>query len=186
MELLRPDEQNRFLVSLGMARLQFPASRWEEYFVKGWRLLENLSEGGYEDCWEEFQVEHTRLFFGPPSPAVPPFEHYYRERARPGELCLELDRSYRSFGFGLDPQFGSLPDHICAELEYESALLERGEDASAEEFRGKHLQEFMLLFGAKLVGVAREEFFSFLGEVILGLTKEPHWGEGTLALEDGR
>lgn len=100
-------------------------------------LAEAVSEG---EAWFSLPAldvkalipEYCRLFVGPGSLPVPPYESVYREGWRVfGETTLEVKRRYEEAGYTLNPSFTELPDHVAAELVFMAVLAE--EEAKAWE-----------------------------------------------------
>lgn len=83
---------------------------------------------------EELQQEYIRLFeVGPGRPPCPLYEGFHR-RGRM-KIMEELVRFYEHFG--LRPEAGDLPDHLCAELEFMHYLAFK--EAAALHTGGEHL-----------------------------------------------
>lgn len=87
---------------------------------------------------ERVSVEFTRLFVGPPSPAAPPWETFYRSQEVSsgfGEATFEMRRLLREMGLELSNENRQYEDHIGIELLYLSELCCRAtlgvDDASA-------------------------------------------------------
>ena len=82
-------------------------------------------------------VEYTRLFVGPPKPATPPWETFYREGAAAGfgKPTFEMRGLLREAGLEVSNENNQYADHVGIELLYLSVLCGRGasEPDAAEE-----------------------------------------------------
>lgn len=101
---------------------------------------------------EELQQEYIRLFeVGPGRPPCPLYEGTHRSGRM--KIMEELVRFYEHFG--LRPEAGDLPDHLCAELEFmhylafkEAAALHTGADSqpyrlAQRDFLQRHLNRWL-------------------------------------------
>lgn len=135
-------------------------------------LLAAIENGALADVVPEIQspsldalrTEHTRLFVGPAGPPCPPYESVYRDEGRQvlGPSTEAVVRWYRTYGLGLDPAVGDLPDHVAAELEFLGHLLGRGETAAAERFVHEHPRRWFPAFLDDVETSAREPFYRAL------------------------
>ena len=126
--------------------------------------------------------EYHRLFVGPYSLLVPPYESIYREIPRTvmGESTLEVIKRYQEAGFLLSPSFKDLPDHIAAELEFMALLCERERRAwrrrdlsqaakllSLEEtFLRDHLLRWIPNFTSKILASTEFPFYRALASLV--------------------
>lgn len=175
IEFLHLDGENELLSALGMASIQEPDSVWPEIFDRIWKSVEGLDPEQQRARLEELQVEHTRLFFGPPYPAVLPYEHAYREGGDAASLCSSIEADYRDMGFEVKGDFHDLPDHICVQLEFAATLIEKGLEAPAKAFRFEHLQEFLVAFAKKLQAETSNVLLEIIALAMLGMANEDEW-----------
>lgn len=100
---------------------------------------------------EELAVEHARLFVGPFELEAPPYGSIYLDEGRRvmGDSTLAVINAYADEGLVLDDQFGEMPDHIAAELEFlhylasmQAAALTRND--RVEALRLAHVQQRLL------------------------------------------
>lgn len=148
-------------------------------------LVEAISNGALVDVvpgiesasLEALRAEHTRLFVGPAGPPCPPYESVYRDEGGQvlGPSTEAVVTWYRSYGVGLDPQVGDLPDHIAAELEFLGHLQRRGETAAMARFLEEHPRRWFPEFLDDVETAARELFYRALAAVtrdLLGAVDE--------------
>lgn len=128
----------------------FDRARTEEY-LESWRcLVLDASEEmasilgwlencpSYEAALEELEREYTRLFVNAyPGVVAPPYSSVYLDADQKvwGPSTAEAVRLYEAAGLRIANDFHEVPDHIAAELEFASYLIEeqqkdRGEDSS--------------------------------------------------------
>lgn len=87
--------------------------------------------GSAEAAIERVAVEYTHLFVGPPSPAAPPWETFYRGGEAGsatvgfGEATFEMRRLLREAGLELRNENRQYEDHLGIELLYLSELCRR-------------------------------------------------------------
>lgn len=121
--------------------------------------------------------EYHRLFVGPGTVAVPPFESVYREGGRVmGETTLDVQRRYSDAGFVLDPALNNLPDHAAAELAFMAVLADQEAEAwEAEDerdalawlqreaaFLDDHLSRWLPAFCDRLLRSTEEPYYRAL------------------------
>ena len=120
---------------------------------------------------EELQQEYIRLFeVGPGRPPCPLYEGSHRSGRF--KLMEELVRFYEHFG--LQPQPGDQPDHLCAELEFmhylafkEAAALSTGGPSAAfvlaqRDFLQRHLCRWLPRLHRRLEGLQPPPFYRVL------------------------
>ncbi len=145
----------------------FPTPELSEAFASGGFLDELLAaapalpfplaaddglRGGPALAHEELQQEYIRLFeVGPGRPPFPLYEGSHRSGRM--KTLEELVRFYEHFG--LRPEAGDLPDHLCAELEFmhylafkEAAALHPDADSlpyrlAQRDFLRRHLNRWL-------------------------------------------
>ncbi len=152
----------------------FPTPELSEAFASG-RFLEELLaaaaalpfplsaddglRAGSTPAHEELQQEYIRLFeVGPGRPPCPLYEGSHRSGRT--KIMEELVRFYEHFG--LRPEPGDLPDHLCAELEFihylafkETAALHTGADGlpyrlAQRDFLRRHLNRWLPVLRLRL------------------------------------
>jgi len=157
----------------------FHSARLEE-FLQSWRYLglgssENIAEAANwlakwpsgEYALFELEKEYTRLFITAfPRVIAPPYSSVYldRERLVWGGSTAEVVRLYEAAGLGMNQDFHDIPDHIAAELEFASYLIQeqvKGEQGSAPGGQAWSSIEQRLLVGHLFRWVP-----PFLGRVI--------------------
>ncbi|TEU00777.1 MAG: ethylbenzene dehydrogenase [Dehalococcoidia bacterium] len=149
------------------AAFSFPTPELREAFASGQFLDELLAaapalpfplpaddglRGDPTLTHEELQQEYIRLFeVGPGRPPCPLYEGTHRSGRM--KIMEELVRFYEHFG--LRPEAGDLPDHLCAELEFmhylafkEAAALHTGADSqpyrlAQRDFLRRHLSRWL-------------------------------------------
>ncbi|MFQ5505375.1 MAG: molecular chaperone [Planctomycetota bacterium] len=146
--LLLHTRENPLLVALGDAVSGDLSDVFAEPYNRLWDSIDELCDFDRMRSLEKLEVEHARLFLGPHSVPVSPYEHAYRGRKSPADSSVELLGVYRSAGLGVNPKFRDLPDHVCLEMEFMAHLLHGGRAAEAEQFRRTHLDEFLPKFAS--------------------------------------
>ncbi len=118
-------EPNRDL----LVHLQTPALR-DLFTELGIDLGESFYTKDKEDLLEELAVEFTGLFIGP-GRFISPHEsvHHTREDGDYGKLwgadTVAVKKYIEATGLSYQSEFGGMPDHIAAELEFMQKLEER-------------------------------------------------------------
>jgi len=120
--------------------------------------------------------EYTRLFIGPGHLPCPPWESVYTSPKR-----LMMQEAYvevREFYFRVGIEVGSedvMPDHIGAELNFASFLIERiakepemqaQYGALAEEFLTSHLRNWAPRFAANMEEASESPYYSSLAKTL--------------------
>lgn len=145
------------------------------------RTFAGKNPGEQEKLLATLRLEYTRLFVGPYTLIVPPYESIYREPTRTvmGTSTLDVMRRYEEAGFLLSPSFKELPDHVAVELEFlallsgeEAEAWERGDLAKAfrllrleEAFLRDHLGEWIRGFSDRLVSSTESPFYQAMAEL---------------------
>lgn len=180
-DLVARARDNLLLVSLANA-LNNGHQSLAAPFEQLWSEIERLSAGASSGLGE-LQVEHTRLFYGPPFPLVSPYEHAYREGGVAGDAS-RLKETYRRCGLAPASGFKDLADHVCLELELMAYLLAKGDTAEANRFHSRHLAVFLPRFGAAVRKHTTSPFYIALAGTLDALanlrqTPEQHPEEAT-------
>lgn len=105
------------------------------------RYADRAAPLGEEAAAEQVAVEYTRLFVGPPSPAAPPWETFYRSEGVTvgfGEATFRMRELLRAVGLEVRNDNNQYEDHLGIELLYLSVLCARvfvGDDESVGRAR---------------------------------------------------
>jgi TorA maturation chaperone TorD len=80
---------------------------------------------------EDLLVAYAKLFVGPNELLAPPYGSVYLdgEKMVMGDSTMEVIKFYEEQGLSMDKEFGNLPDHITAELEFMYYLIFKETDA---------------------------------------------------------
>ncbi len=130
---------------------------------------------------EELAVEFTGLFIGPGN-FISPHEsvHHLRDDGDYGKLwgadTVAVKKFIEATGLTYQPEFGGMPDHIAAELEFVQKIEERlatartGGDselvANLEQIKGRFLSEHLLVWGPEFMDkVMKKAKLSFYREM---------------------
>lgn len=133
----------------------------------------------YEDDEErlllDLQVEHTYLFItARPHVPAPPYESAYTGRGfLMGEPVSQVLEAYREAGLAMHRDYDALPDHVAAELEFVSYLVqqetEAGESGEWCDRQHRFLEEHLLRWGTtfleKVAAGARKPFYRLLADL---------------------
>lgn len=103
----------------------------------------------------DLEIEYSRLFVGPFSLPVPPYESCFREKGGVmGESTIAVSKFYQQTGFEVDSDLKEPPDHIAFEIDFlaelcnlENKLAEQEIDkfkAVAKERQKEFLQKHLL------------------------------------------
>ncbi len=132
------------------------------------------------------EVEYSRLFIGPFSVPVPPYESCFREKGRVmGDTTVAVEKFYRRSGFAVDDIFKEPPDHIALEIHFISELcaLEKTfaeqkklsfrdlARQQQQEFLEKHLLAWAESYKEAVVKVARLPFYPAVSNIMVETTK---------------
>jgi TorA maturation chaperone TorD len=144
------------------------------------KALEASIEAQFSDT-AFVRAEYHRLFVGPYSLVVPPYESMYRATAPivMGESTLDVMKQYEQAGFLLSPSYKDLPDHIAAELEFMALLCEEEEAAwqsddlsqavklssRQETFLRDHLVQWIPDIASKLLASTTSPFYRALASL---------------------
>ncbi len=172
-------EPNRDL----LAQLQTPALR-DLFTELGIDLGESFYTKDKEDLLEELAVEFTGLFIGP-GRFISPHEsvHHTREDGDYGKLwgadTVAVKKFIEATGLIYQSEFGGMPDHIAAELEFMQKLEERNVQAVEEndtelaqnltriknKFLSEHLLTWVPEFCKKVMTNANFPFYREIARV---------------------
>lgn len=172
----------RTLATLSEAYAQWLEEK-EEVLAEEEEILSQLLQAQKEKEKKTLGYEFNRLFVGPQSPILPPYESVYRhgERLVMQRSTLDVRRWYRSEGLSLAGASKEPDDHIAMELEFAAYLLakawegfQQNQPGEAEAylknynaFYREHLTIWLPRFVTGLFTQAREPLFLALGEMIL-------------------
>ncbi len=166
-----------------LVHLQTPALR-DLFTELGIDLGESFYTKDKEDLLEELAVEFTGLFIGP-GRFISPHEsvHHIREDGDYGKLwgadTVAVKKYIEATGLSYQSDFGGMPDHIAAELEFMQKLEERYaqavEDNDTElaqnltRIKGRFLSEHLLVwipeFCEKVMANASLSFYREIARV---------------------
>lgn len=139
-----------------------------------------------EALYHELAVEYARLFIGPPTPAVSPYEsvHVDSEPGAPALLMVSPSAravlaAYREAGLDMATGLNEPPDHIATELEYvyylcsqEASASEMGDEFAVQKwqtflrsFEDEHLVDWGVDFARQVEEQARQPFYSALASL---------------------
>lgn len=137
--------------------------------------------GDSETLLTDLQIEHTYLFINAvPHVPAPPYESAYAGQGLlMGEPVSQVLQTYREAGLVMRQDYEALPDHIAAEAEFMSYLVQQvaeacqlgyGEEADVWQARQRaFLAEHLLCWGppflAKVATSARQPFYRLLATV---------------------
>lgn len=113
-----------------------------------------IAEGG--DAVQRASVEYTMLFVGPPKPAAPPWETFYRSGAESGfgQATFEMRELLREAGLEVSNANNQYADHVGIELLYLSVLCGRAAaDETCADAPVSFIEERLLLW----VGALQEK-----------------------------
>ena len=136
---------------------------------------------------EELAVDHARLFVGPFGLKAAPYGSLYLDGDGKvmGDSTMRVIQIYEQEGLELDGEFGELPDHVAAELEFLYYLIYRavgefeegGIEGSAHSLAVQlnFLSEFLLPWLEPFCGRIREEaetgFYRALADCLLAFAR---------------
>ena len=116
-----------------------------------------LSTSDPAELLKEFKVEYARLFIGPGTPVVQPYETFYREnRNAEGQPllivspeALAVEKAYLEAGLAMSEEKRDPPDHFAVELEFlfylsrkESDAWTQADNEAAKKWRRRELAFF--------------------------------------------
>jgi len=160
-------------------------------------LLNQLSESIDSEMKDELTYEFNRLFVGPASPSVPPYESVYRSEDGlvMQESTLDVRKWYREEKLSLSSPSNEPDDFISTELEFAAYLLacalelyQKDHVAEALEYLQKyntfwdeHLGLWLPAFVQKLSFFSRAQVFKVIGEILIQTVTPIRQGEGGLS-----
>jgi len=97
-----------------------------EDMTEGFEMLRKFmkSSKDVDDVHEKLTDEYTRLFLGPGSPPVPPYESMYIDGKMAGPILLRLKKDYKKAGIAKSKDYLEPEDHIAFELKFMQHLCE--------------------------------------------------------------
>jgi TorA maturation chaperone TorD len=112
----------------------------EEALLPLKKYQEELSDYDPDELLKEMKVEYARLFIGPGTPVVQPYETFYDERmtkeSQPllmvSPAAMAVEKIYREAGVAMAKKLQEPPDHFTVELEFLYYLSKKESDAWAE------------------------------------------------------
>lgn len=150
--------------------------------VLGIRAYINLLDSA-DDLLLDLQKDYTRMCFVSKPRLVPLFESVYKEGKLFQDSTFQIARLYDEAGIKCGEDFTLPPDHIALELEFMSYLLyqemeaiKNGNKMNEEmaiqiqnETMDKHLSQFGLSLGQRLVQHTKNPFYLGVGEILIDL-----------------
>lgn len=125
-----------------------------------------------EDVLTEVCVEYTRLFVGPPSPAVAPWETFYRAKRCNegfGETTFAMQNELRKAGLEVKNENNQYADHMGLELLLLSELCLRGDRAAVDAFKDERPGSWCKEFAAALAKECPGGYYALLAELVCAL-----------------
>lgn len=113
-----------------------------------------ISNSEHANLLRELKVEYCRLFLGPESPAVQPYESSYDKKlkndAKPllivSPIAMAVEKAYLEAGLVMQKELRESPDHFATEMEFlyylckkESDAWAAGNHAGAKKWRRRQL-----------------------------------------------
>ncbi|MDD2777684.1 MAG: molecular chaperone TorD family protein [Methanocellales archaeon] len=126
---------------------------------------------------ERLTDEYTRLFLGPGSLPVLPYESVYIDGKMMGPSLLRLKKDYRDAGIAKSKEYPEPEDHIAFELKFMHHLceeaLKRGECmgkywALQKEFMDEHLIKWVPDFCDDLYKSEQSDFYKSIAKITKG------------------
>jgi putative dimethyl sulfoxide reductase chaperone len=104
------------------------------------KYQEEISGTDTDELLKEMKVEYARLFIGPGTPAVQPYETFYDKRmtkeSQPllmvSPAAIAVEKTYREAGVAMAEKLQEPPDHFAVELEFLYYLSKKESDAWVE------------------------------------------------------
>lgn len=163
---------------------------------KEFKQMSSLFSNNEKEVLNILQLEYSRLFSVPGEHYAAPYESYYRdtwnipsagvfEKLLYGDSAVLVKKLYAQEGFKINPDFGSLPDHISIELCFLCVLLQKEEQAEtggnfavrdscrekSNQFLEQHLLPFAETFTENVRQKAALPVYSFLAEMLLNILR---------------
>lgn len=124
-------------------------------------------------------VDYARLYLGPPSPLAKPYACAWVAPERGEDPTLVLLSMYAEAGLEVGDDFGELPDHVAAELEFLYLLIHRraaavqaadegamqAADRMRKRFVAGHLARWIPPFAQAVVAGAQTPFYAELARL---------------------
>ena len=169
-DLILRSRSNPLLVGLAVAAEVTGRPELQALFDELWGQLASRGSG---ERLLKLRVEHCRLFQGPPSPVVSPYEGSHVSGGAPGGAARDVGRRYRSAGASVSGAVRDREDHVAAEVEFLGALCEAESGApesrvrlapgAAREARGEflrdHASRWLAGFAEQVRDGALDEFY---------------------------
>lgn len=134
------------------------------------RRCENVGE-----VEERLRNEFTRLFIGPGSPPVPPYETMYIDNKMGGPTLLELKKVYRNAGIEKEEGYSEPVDNIAFEMRFMAYL---GEQALHDDmhtylemqkkFMDEHILKWVPDFCDDLCASEYSDFYKWIAKFTKG------------------
>lgn len=138
---------------------------------------------------QQLKLEYSRLFLGPPTGIIHPYESIYRgEDYLMTQQALDVAAFYRNHGIEFDPAgFREPPDHIAVELEFLAMVcageVQTGEAADVEwTFIRDHLGQWGLRFAHDVQAATQDPLYRMGASLLAAVLT--HVEEGYAATTD--
>lgn len=181
-------EENR--ESLRLAAETFLADENKEYIDL---IIRELSVDHDEEAFVDLKAEYTRLFIGPHTPVVPPYESVYdRKRSKQdwgtmaGPTADDMNKLLDQEGLVITLEFAEISDHVAIELElmyyylqqaYADEEIDQAYLDKANEFLHQHLNSWLIEFGVLVAKKTNSQMYRALGlllEQVIRLDAKKH------------
>ncbi len=150
-----------------------------EDMAEGFKMLEKFMKASKDmvKIHEKLTDEYTRLFLGPGSPSIPPYESMYIDGEMMGPSLLKLKKDYRNAGIAKSKEYMEPEDHIAFELKFMQYLceemLKNGEcrskcSALQKKFMEDHLLKWVPDFCDDLYKSEKSDFYKGIAKITKG------------------
>lgn len=146
------------------------------------------NKGRLDEYAEDLALEFARLFIGPKNPPAIPYASFYLSETKTvmTEITTEVRKRYLDAGMAVKDHYSTPDDHIGIELEFMSYLTEKiidlyenGNRSEAsrlfeirDNFINEHMVNWVLLFVARLLDSAQENFYRGSAVILRGVIED--------------
>lgn len=158
-----------------------------EDMVDGFEMLRKFMTASkdVDVVHEKLTDEYTRLFLGPGSSPVLPYESMYMDGKMMGPSLLRLKKDYRKAGIAKSKDYPEPEDHIAFELKFMQHLCEEALEngwskgkcwALQKEFMDEHLMKWVPDFCDDLYKSEQSDFYKGIAKITRGfIFLEKYW-----------
>lgn len=150
-----------------------------EDMAEGFEMLRKFMKASkdVDVVHDKLTDEYTRLFLGPGTPSVPPYESMYVDGEMMGASLLSLKKDYRKAGIARSSSYKEPEDHIAFELKFMHHLCEEAlenEERMKEclslqrKFMDEHLMKWVPDFCDDLYKSKRSDFYKGIAKITKG------------------